>query len=545
MWIHGTHTIQMGGDVRRQQINPLSQQNPRGSFTFNGTVTQQLVNGVAVNGTGYDFADFLLGYADTTSIAFGNADKYFRTTWLDGFVNDQWQMNGQLTLVTGFRWEYATPITELYGRMVNLNIGPEFSSITPVCASLVPNTGCSVSASQVGLPNSLVNGTKGGFEPRVGFALRPFKKGTMVVRGGFGIYYNTSVYSAIANQMAQQSPISTTARLSSTPSDLLTLATGLLIPPNQTTNTFAIDPNFRVGYSQNWQLAVQQNLKFNLVATVTYSGSKGTRLPQTFLPNSVPNGFVASNPLVPGPFGPSGYTYETSNGDNTYNSIVFQLQRRFRSGFSGNILYVHNKAMDDALGGAVQAQNWLNLAGERARSSGIRNDNLTVSAQYSTGVGTRGGTLLKGWKGAALKDWTVITNITEGSALPLNVIVPLTVKGTGVTGSERPNLTGAPIYGIAGSNLNAAAFVAPAPGTWGSLGRNIINGPGLFSLNGQASRTVRIGERRSADLQFQATNLLNHVTFPTWNTTLGSSQFGLPTTANGMRTFQATLRFRF
>ncbi len=95
MWIQGTHTLQFGGDVRRQEINPFSQQNPRGSFTFNGTATQQLVNGVAVNGTGYDFADFLLGYADTTSIAFGNADKYFRTTWLDGFVNDSWQVNGQ------------------------------------------------------------------------------------------------------------------------------------------------------------------------------------------------------------------------------------------------------------------------------------------------------------------------------------------------------------------------------------------------------------------------------------------------------------------
>jgi hypothetical protein len=319
----------------------------------------------------------------------------------------------------------------------------------------------------------------------------------------------------------------------------------LEIPANTTTNTFAIDPTFKIGYSQNWQLAVQQNLLFNLVGTITYSGSKGTRLPQTFLPNSVPNGFVASNPLVPGPFGPSGYTYETSNGDNTYNSIVFQLQRRFRSGFSGNVLYVHNKAMDDALGGAVQAQNWLNLAGERARSSGIRNDNLTVSGQYSTGVGTRGGTLLKGWKGTLLKDWTVITNIGVGSALPLNVSVPLTVKGTGVTGSERPNLTGLPIYGVAGTNLNPLAFVSPAAGTWGSLGRNIINGPDSFSLNGQASRTVRIGERRSADLQFSATNLLNHVTFPTWNTSLGSTQFGLPTNASGMRVIQATLRFRF
>lgn len=532
MWIRGLHTIQIGGDVRRQQINPLSQQNARGGFTFNGT------------NSGYDFSDFLLGYPDTSSIAFGNADKYFRTTWFDAFVNDDWRVSTKLSLMSGLRWEYATPVNEIYGRMVNLNIAPGFSAIAPVCAALVPGTACTVTGSQVGLPNSLVNGTKGGIEPRFGFAFRPFTKASTLVRGGYGVYYNTSAYSGIANQMAQQSPISTSARLASSPGNLLTLSNGLLIPANLTTNTFAIDPNFQIGYSQNWQLAVQQNLKWSLVSTVTYSGSKGTRLPQELLPNSVPNGFNAANPLVPGPFGPAGYTYETSNGNNTYNSLILQLQRRFRSGFSGNVLYVFSKAIDNALGSVV-AQNWLDLSAERARSSGIRSNTLSMQMQYSTGVGTRGGTLLKGWKGVLVKDWTVSTNITVGSGAPITALVPLTVKGTGVTGSERPNLTGAPIYGVNGFNLNPLAFVAPAAGTWGSLGRNALTGPGQFGLNGQASRTIRIGERRSADLQFQATNLLNHVTFPTWNATVGSSQFGLPMTANGMRVLQATLRFRF
>jgi hypothetical protein len=546
MWIHGLHTVQVGGDYRRQQINPLSQQNARGTFGFNGTATQQVINGVGVNNTGYDFADFLLGYTDTTNIAFGNADKYFRTSWYDAFVNDDWRVNTKLTLVSGLRWEYGAPITELYGRLVNLNIGPAYSSITPTCAAMVANTNCTVTSSQVGLPNSLVNPFRKAFEPRFGFAFRPFTKSSTLLRGGYGIYYNTSVYTSIANQMAQQSPISTSARLSSTVGNLLTIASGLLVPANQTTNTVAIDPNFHVGYTQNWQLALQQNLKWSMVGTITYSGSKGTRLPQQFLPNSVPSGYTASNPLVPGPYGPSGYTYETSNGNNTYNSVIFQLQRRFRSGFSGNINYVFSKAIDDSAQiASVVAQNWLDLDAERARSSGIRTQTVSIQSQYSTGVGTRGGTLLKGWKGTLVKDWTVSTNITIGSGLPLTATVPATVKGTGVSGSERPNLTGVSIYGAPGVNLNPAAFIAPAAGTWGSLGRNTLIGPGQFSLNGQASRTIRIGERRSADLQFQANNLLNHVTFPTWNTTVGSTQFGLPTVANGMRVIQATLRFRF
>jgi hypothetical protein len=64
-------------------------------------------------------------------------------------------------------------------------------------------------------------------------------------------------------------------------------------------------------------------------------------------------------------------------------------------------------------------------------------------------------------------------------------------------------------------------------------------------LNASAGRVFRVGERRSADLRFDSTNALNHVSFNSWNTTVGSAQFGLPTGAAAMRTMQATLRFRF
>ncbi|MBV8902995.1 MAG: TonB-dependent receptor, partial [Acidobacteriia bacterium] len=104
-----------------------------------------------------------------------------------------------------------------------------------------------------------------------------------------------------------------------------------------------------------------------------------------------------------------------------------------------------------------------------------------------------------------------------------------------------------PIYAApAGLYLNPAAFVAPLAGQWGSAGRDIITGPMLFSLNGSIGRVFRLpGERRSFDLRFDMTNVLNHVTFSSWNTTVNSAQFGLPTAANAMRSMQATLRFRF
>ena len=84
---------------------------------------------------GSDFADFLLGIPDTSSIAFGNADKYFRESVYDAFLNDDWRISPELTLNAGVRWEYGAPITELYGRLVNLDIAPGFAAVAPVVAS--------------------------------------------------------------------------------------------------------------------------------------------------------------------------------------------------------------------------------------------------------------------------------------------------------------------------------------------------------------------------------------------------------------------------
>ena len=101
---------------------------------------------------------------------------------------------------------------------------------------------------------------KHGFEPRIALRLAAHPGSSLVVRGGYGVYYDTSVYQPIAIQMAQQSPLSKSLSVQNSAANPLTLANGFNAPPNITTNTFAIDPNFRVGYAQNWQLSVQRDL---------------------------------------------------------------------------------------------------------------------------------------------------------------------------------------------------------------------------------------------------------------------------------------------
>ena len=161
-------------------------------------------------------------------------------------------------------------------------------------------------------------------------------------------------------------------------------------------------------------------------------------------------------------------------------------------------------------------------------------------------MGLKGGTLMGGWKGPLLKDWTLSSSLTKGSGKPLNPVYTALTAGTGVAGTIRPDFTGASLYDAPrGLFLNPAAVAAPAPGRWGTAGRNSITGPAQFSLIASMARTFRLGDRISADFRLDSTNALNHVTFASWNVVATSAQFGLPTTANAMRSLQANMRVRF
>ncbi|MGC4055907.1 MAG: TonB-dependent receptor [Paludibaculum sp.] len=551
---HGAHNIAFGGDVRRQQFNYLSQQDPRGTFTFTGSET------------GSDFADFLLGTPRTSSIAYGNADKYFRQTVYDAYITDDWRINQSVTLNGGVRWDYAAPITESQNRLVNLDLAPAFTAVSPVLAA---NPRGSLSGQQY--PTSLLRPFRTGFSPRVGLAWRPLAASSLIVRAGYGIYYDTSVYPALATRLAQQPPLSTTATVQNSVINPITLANGFGSATSGGSNTIAIDPNFRPGYAQNWQLSVQRDLPASIQMTATYAGIKGTHAMQAVLPNTFPLG--AANPCASCP---SGFAFLQSSGNSSRHAAQIQLRRRLRGGFTASTQYVFAKSIDNAaalggpggatnqggggqnqngaqpasplagLGGLSIAQNWLDTGADRGRSSFDQRHLLTAQVQYTSGMGLTGGTFLNGWKGTLLKEWSLASQITAGSGLPQTPVYLAAVEGTGVTGTIRPDYTGASLYDAQpGRFLNQAAYAAPRPGAWGTAGRNTISGPSQFTLNASMSRTFRMTDRLNLDLRLDAVNLLNRVNFTNWNTTVNGAQFGLPAAANAMRSIQTTLRVRF
>lgn len=558
----GRHTILAGGDMRWQQYNLLQQQNPRGNFAFTDAATS--ASGTASTTSGSDLADFLLGFPDTSALAYGNADKYLRQRVYDLYATDVWRLRPELTINAGLRWEYGSPINELQGRLVNLDLTPNFTAAAPVLGSSPkgPVTG-------EHYPGSLIRPDHLGIEPRVALSWRPIPASTLVIRAGYGIYDDTSIYLGAAQSMSQQAPLSNSLNVQRSTSCPLTLANGFLNCAGTTPQGFAVDPNLRVGYVQTWQLSAQRDLPAALVMTATYLGTKGTHGMQEFLPNTYPIG--TANPC---PQCPVGFIYRTSGGNLERESAQLQLRRRLRAGITATLDYTFAKSIDDdsqvggqghtvassassisasttstaPTGTPIIAQDWLNLRAERSLSSFDQRNLLNFILQYTTGMGKGGGTLLSGWRGRAFKEWTVLAQVNAGSGLPETPVYLAPVPGTGVTGTIRPDRTSAPLYLASnGYFLNSTAYAVPTTGQWGNAGRNSIRGPATFTINMALARTLRVHGNYSVDLRLESDNVLNHPTFTGWNTiwTVNSPTFGLPTSVNAMRNVQLNGRFRF
>jgi hypothetical protein len=556
-WNHFRHNVTFGGDYKRQEYNYLQQANPRGSLTFTGAQTEYIPPCPAGTSPcpapvgGSDFADFLLGLPDQSAIAYGNPDKYLRQTLADGYVDDDFRVNPELSIRAGLRWEYGSPVTETKNRLVNLAVGTGFTTETPVVATnpTGPLAG----------QRALMHPDYSFPEPRIGIAWRPISGSSLLVRSGYGIYNDTSVYRSTALAMAQQNgtvPSSLSQSVSNTAACPFNIAAPFALSCATTTpDSFAVDPNFKVGTAQAWYLSMERDIPYSLHLTVMYQGLKGTHGVQEIAPNSYAPGLTTS------PYGsaPSGYYWRDSEGNSTRESGQVQLRRRLRNGLTANLSYTFAKALDDDYslgggqgtanpqGGSPQvAQDWQHPESQRGLSTFDQRNVLSATLQYTTGMGIGGHTLMSGWRALAYKEWTVQLNISEASGLPETPIVPGGLNGTGFSNIIRPNFTGAAIHQNLpkGVFLNPGAFVAPS-GQFGNARRDSITGPSQFGLNASLDRTWRLHDRYNVEARVDANNVLNHVAYSGWNTTVGSSLYGQVTGAGGMRSLTITIRGRF
>ena len=544
-WMRGQHSLRFGGLFQRMQSNIQTDSNGRGTFSFTGLATSGFdALGQPLEGTGYDFADFLLGLPNSASIRFGDTSTYFRSSNYSFFGLDDWRARPNLTINYGLRYEYFGVPYERYGHEANLDVAPFFTAVTPV----VPG--------QQGLytgkfPQGLVNPDRNNFAPRVAIAWRPRTEGKTVVRAGYGWYYNGAAYNGFLRNLSAQPPFADTNSIITSSAAILTLIDGFAIsPPGKTvTNTWAISRYYRVPYAQTWNLSIQRDLPGRMVLQLGYLGTKGTRLDTQRLPNRAAPGspLTAEERRIIGDA--IGFTFEDSDADSIYHSARVSLIRRFHRAMSFNIDYVLAKGIDDAstFGGGV-AQNDLDIRAERSLSNFDHRHTLSATYVLTSPFGHNSRLLAHNdAAGKLLEDWTLSGGVTAQTGAPLNPRVlgnQSDSAGTGATGTTRPDATGLPVVDAAGF-FNTAAFALPLPGQFGTAGRNTIPGPGLVALNASFGRGFGLGERRNLEFRFDATNVLNQVNIAGVGTTLNSATYGLPLSAGSMRSVALTLRFRF
>ncbi len=458
------HNLTFGYLFRRLQNNTTNYQNARGSFSFSGLETSQIVNGQPVSGTGYDFADFLLGLPQSSSVRYGTNSLYFRGWATSAFAQDDFRISRGLSFNFGLRYEYFSPYTELYNRLSNLDLNSTYTAVAVVTpGQTAPYSGK--------LPSSLVRSQDADFSPRFGFAFRPWAKKATILRGGYSIFYSGSAYAQIASQLASQPPFATTQ--SSTTSTLLplTIQNGFVSNPTQNiTNTYSIDPNYRIAYAQTWSLAVQNTLPHGYVIETEYIGTKGTHLGVVDQPNRAAPGasVVNAGTQLPIP-NASGFTYQTSNANSSFNAAQVRITRRFQRGISAMALYTFSKSLDDASSfsgpGGTTVQFINNLGLERGLSSFNQTHKLSTTFLLSSPVGVHGMLRNGGWKQHTLAGWTLNGTITAATGTPQTATVSgnlSNIGGNAAFGSSRAQATGESINAGNDPYFNLAAFTTPA-----------------------------------------------------------------------------------
>jgi outer membrane receptor protein involved in Fe transport len=503
-WVRGNHSIKLGGEFRRQNSDNFSY--TPGTFSF-----------ASINAFLADQATgFSANVSDRSNRTYGNS--------LGAFITDTWKVNPALTLSLGLRYDwYGTP-TEAESRFVVFD----------------PTTDTLQHVGQSGGPSLAYDQSAMNFEPRVGFALDPFKDGRTVVRGAYAIMTDQptlGLVTGLASNPPNAFPISF-APSAATPfvtlGNAYSAASGSVSP-------VSVAHNYRDAYVSEWNLNVEQALGNSYGLMVGYFGSKGSNLNIERNYNQPIGGvrpfarLSADSPIDPGMPLSNIPVYE-SVGNSSYNGLWIKLEKHVSKGLQFSTSYTFSKSIDDNsrnVQGLV-VQNSYNIRGDRGLSDFDARHHFVLSGVYA--LPFRGNRLKEGWA------FSVIQTVQSGN--PIN----FHLSNTSFAGAAvlRPNVTGPVVTGFTpGANRSATSvtyiqnpsvFVnqGTTPGSvlgFGDLGRNVVIGPGLLSTDFAMTKTIRVrsSERVNLVIRAEAFDLFNRTNFTQPVSTVGSGTFGLIT----------------
>ena len=578
-WVKGKHTLRFGFEYDRQNFNQVGNQFSRGNFVFQPNATQSSAH------TGGDaFAEFLLGdlYQSTVAVAIASAN--YQRNAEAAFIDDTYKITSKITLSLGLRYELTPPWTDLLGddftvALPKLFFGPQAPQAQwPYfvrqgnCTN--PYTGLAINwtntagvagsqaspapiCSNGAYANALMQTQYKNFAPRIGIAYSPDSK--LVIRTGFGVFYNQDIGNAVfdmARNIAGR--VTQTSGQNGGAVGVPNLfysnavpggggATAQIPPPYAYADAYS----HKTSYTMQYLMNVQRQVGANWVFEGSYLGTLSHHLYGFQDANqAIPYGYLGTGASTPVstrlPYLNYGVIQLVHDGGNAnYNGLSLKATRRFSQGISVISSYTWSKSIDDTSGIRVQGvdtlfpQNSDCIQCERALSSfDVRHRSVT-SILYDLPLGkSRKITISNPVLNAAFGDWQA------GGILTLQSGVPGTLSIGGVDnastsdgGYDRPVSTGASPYldnPVPSRWLNLAAFTEAAPGFFGNVGRNTIQGPGIFNMDFEVHKQLRMPFKEGHTLQFrlETFNVLNHPNWgmPNLNILSGAAQAGQPGT---------------
>ncbi|MGA2984421.1 MAG: carboxypeptidase-like regulatory domain-containing protein [Terriglobia bacterium] len=602
-WTRGRHTVVVGADMQFYQVlaeqSPVS---PHGQFSYSGQYSSLAGEVPNVSGIS-DLADLLLGYpgnaADT--IRYRNTNQVGGGFWAI-YGQDDVKISSNLTLNLGLRWEYKRAAIDKRDNYVSfVGLGQKFSGpgngilVTPApnaendsfCTDpeysylLTGDGRCLIASSSerahLGFTGrteqTLIFPDHRQFAPRVGIAWRPLGSDKLVVRTGYGIFYdltNLNTFHAVG-----QNPVfSPTAQYSTAFGTPPPLTNGL---PTTTENAFAnpgvpglnsqilslyVLPNFVFGNVQQWSFGFQSQLAQNWALEVDYIGAKGTHLADLHVFGNQPEPGVGDlQPRRPYPDF-SIMCIVSPDSNSSYQSLQAKLTKRFSTGMTFLGAYTFAHSIDDNEGdegftggvGNSNAQDDNNRRGDRGRSYTDARQRFVLSYIWQLPVGSgrhflnRTGTvngILGGW------EFTGIFSLQSG--FPFSVQSSQDFSNTAST-NPRPDRT---CTGNGPKTVNdwfntncfttAALEEALASGDprFGNSGRNILNGPGLDNLDIALLKNFTLMERLNLQFRAESYDFFNRALFGPPNSSVGNPNIGNIGSAAEPRDIQFGLKLSF
>lgn len=544
--ITGAHTLKAGVSSIARRRNQFNVNFPTGRFIFQPQITSNCggVSGTCTlnNNTGFSVATFLLGYPTSIARDYRPGITGERKSELGLFFQDDWKVSRRLTLNLGLRYDIFSPFVEVYDRQANFD---------PAAARMVLASEDATFAGGFHVGRQLRKTQHDDVAPRIGLAWSVFGSNRLVVRAGYGMFYNTPLTGG-SSQMTRNQPFGISQSFTTSLLPTLQLRNG--IPPVPPLNLDApltgalgstFDPDLKDGRGQNWNLNVQQQLGKDFLLEAAYVGSRGTRLLMNQNINQAPARLGVTNQDVNRPFirtlpNVRNITQVQSRGRSWYNSFQFKGTKRFSHDFMFLTSYTYGRSVDitsDVEAGTLDAYNF-NL--DRGLSAFDVRHNLTASWNYTLPFGGR-----KLWGG-----WELSGILLLRSGLPFTVTQQQTVLSTGT--GNRPDRIGSGKLDNPSPDLwfDVSAFrpTAESTGTYGTSGRNILSGPPQRQVDFSIIKNTRFGERLRHQLRCELFNALNTPQFAAPNATIGTAGVGVISSLlynTPMRQIQLAMKLEF